>query len=142
MNTSVKLAQELKIAADMGAMSVNEVLSILEDDKMKKVAEEQLTFYYSLAIRANEIIEECGCEAKSKPISGYITKAMIKINTMIDDTTSKIAELMINGTVMGVISIHKIYNKAKNTLSQEVKTLAEETLGKFNGYIENLKAYL
>ena len=61
-------------------------------------------------------------------------------DTVLDDSVSKLAELLINGTVMGVIEGRKILNHKK--LDKKVHSLCEKYVNMQEKYIEKLKVYL
>ena len=64
----------------------------------------------------------------------------IEMKTMKEETTSKIAELLIKGTNMGIIEGRRILNNKK--IDKNVHEIAEDftTLGE--NYVESLKKYL
>lgn len=64
----------------------------------------------------------------------------IEMKTMKEETTSKIAELLIKGTNMGIIEGRRILNNKK--IDKSVHEIAEDftTLGET--YVESLKKYL
>jgi hypothetical protein len=67
----------------------------------------------------------------------YVTTA---VNTLSDKSSSKLAEIMIQGIDMGIISTTKLINK----LSQDNKecTLAQDLLRVLNENLDEMKAYL
>ena len=62
------------------------------------------------------------------------------MNTMINSDTSKIAEILINGTNMGIIEGRKLLNH-KNT-DKRVHSLVEEYVDMQEDAVENLKKFL
>ena len=82
---------------------------------------------------------------EGKPHStGAMTKAMtysgIEMKTMNDTSNSKIAELLIQGTNMGIIEGRRILNNKK--VDQEVEHLVDRYVGMQEKYLEVLKKYL
>ena len=73
-----------------------------------------------------------------------MTKAMtwsqINMKTMNDTSTSKIAELLLQGTNMGIIEGRKILNN-KN-IDKKIHKIIEEYVELQEKYIEKLKKYL
>ena len=61
-------------------------------------------------------------------------------DTMLDDSISKLSELLINGTVMGIIEGRKILNHKK--MDKKVHNLCEEFVNMQEKYVEKLKKYL
>ena len=64
----------------------------------------------------------------------------IEMKTMMDDSDSKIAELILKGTNMGIIEGRKIINN-KN-LDKKVNDIANEFVDLQESFIEKLKEYL
>ena len=64
----------------------------------------------------------------------------IEMKTLMDDSTSKIAELLLQGTNMGIIEGRKLLNH-KNT-DQEVHQLVQEYVTMQENAVEKLKQFL
>jgi hypothetical protein len=64
------------------------------------------------------------------------------MNTLADDSTSHIAELMIKGTVMGITELTEIINKHENDLEQTTAELTKELLSLEETYEQRLKKLL
>ena len=65
----------------------------------------------------------------------------IKFSTFFDNSNSNIANRLIQGTAMGIIQIKKALN-SYNTLSPEVKELAEKLYNIESKFFKNLQKYL
>ena len=65
----------------------------------------------------------------------------IEMKTMTDDTTSKLAELLVKGTNMGIIEGRRLLNHNPNS-STEVHDLLEEFVTMQEDSVETLKKYL
>ena len=61
-------------------------------------------------------------------------------NTLLDTTTSHLAELMINGATMGIIDLEKRLNSG--TYSIDAKSLAEDVLKFEKSTVERLGEFL
>ena len=64
----------------------------------------------------------------------------IEMKTMKEETTSKIAELLIKGTNMGIIEGRRILNNKK--IDKNVHEIAEDSTTLGENYVESLKKYL
>ena len=77
---------------------------------------------------------------------GPIKKAMmwssIKMSTMSDNSAQHIADMMIQGTVMGITSLKKTQSDSEGLLDGEVETLLKELIDLEEGFEERLKAFL
>jgi translation initiation factor 2B subunit (eIF-2B alpha/beta/delta family) len=70
-------------------------------------------------------------------------KMGVMMNTMMDDTTSHIAEMMIQGATMGITATTKLIRENENTSrSEEALALARRIIGYEEESIEKLKQFL
>ena len=77
---------------------------------------------------------------KANTMEKMMTWYGIMKDTLLDDSVSKLAELLLNGTVMGIIEGNKILNHKK--MDKKVKSICEEYLHLQDKYYEKLKRYL
>ena len=73
-------------------------------------------------------------------MSKTMTYYGIEMRTVFDDSDSKIAELLLQGTNMGIIEGRRILNN--KTMDKEVEKLAKEYVTMQEDSVENLKKYL
>ena len=66
----------------------------------------------------------------------------IKMSTMKDDTRSHIAEMMVQGTVMGITALRASISDVENDCDEEIVTLAKDLLKSEEVFEERLKAFL
>ncbi len=65
------------------------------------------------------------------------------MNTMVDSSTPKIAEMMINGSTMGVINLKKRIGQAQTEgVSQDVVKIANDIMAFEEDNINKMKNYL
>ena len=64
----------------------------------------------------------------------------IEMRTMTDDTTSKLAELLMQGTNMGIIEGRRLLNH--KTTDENVHRLVQEYVDMQEEAVENLKQFL
>ena len=80
-----------------------------------------------------------------KMISGCLSKmmgnAMMKMKNMVDSSTSKLAEMVFQGSNMGITTLTKQINDYTGE-DQEVKDFAEKQLHKEEQFAESMKKYL
>ena len=104
----------------------------------------QLSGYEEFANRARKELQEMGIEAEEK---GFMTKAMAKMgmefNTMIDTSLSHIAEMMIEGSNMGIVEMNKCINTCERGGCEEGAVgLAREIVAFEEKNLELMKKYL
>ena len=64
----------------------------------------------------------------------------IQKDTFLDDSTSKLADLLINGTNMGIIEGRKLLNN--KIMDKKVKKICEEYIKFQERYLEKLKEFV
>ena len=121
----------------MGADSIIHLLPHIKDDALRSVVTMQLDGYEKYAARAAEALAERGIEAKEENIVARLSARMgMAINTMIDSSTSHLAEMMIEGSNMGITDMTRLLNdheprgtgKAAARLAREVVAFEEHNL--------------
>ncbi len=128
----------------MGADSIINLLPKVKDDGMRSAMTMQLDGYERYAARAAAALEERGAEAKKENVMTRFGARMgMVFNTMLDSTTSHIAEMMIEGSNMGITDMTKLLNNFEvgNGDSEAVR-LAREVVRFEEHNLEMLKPYL
>ena len=129
--------------AHIALQSIADVIKETDDEKMKEELTDEYDGYERFIGKLSSYMKEIGCEPKD---IGVFQKAFmytsIKMNTLTDDSTSHIAELMIKGTVMGITELTEILNKHENELSKTTASLTKELLLLEESYEQRLKKLL
>lgn len=130
--------------AKMGADAIINLLPHIKDDALRSVVTMQLDGYEKYAARAAEALHERGREAKEENLFTRVSARMgMAFNTMIDSTTSHIAEMMVEGSNMGITDMIKLLNhhEPRGTCA-EASRLAREVVAFEEHNLEMLKRYL
>ena len=141
-NNNLELLNKLYQNTSMGISALQTIIPKTKDATLKGELQAQLDNYNTQSENLRKQIY--ALNAKPKDI-GTIAKtsadASIVMSTTFNNSTSHIAEMMIQGTNMGVIDINKTLNqmqvKDKSLISQ-----AKDMLESEQKYIDKLKAYL
>ena len=75
------------------------------------------------------------------PFKKAMLWSSIKMKTLFDNSRNQVAEMMINGTVMGINELTAMKNEG-TILDKEVLSFVEELLSLEEDYEERLKKYL
>ncbi|MBQ8551499.1 MAG: hypothetical protein IJ428_01660 [Clostridia bacterium] len=141
MDKNETLLNELYKNTTMGGDALIDLMDKAQDPKMRSEMTRELEKYREYSNRAAALLAERGLKPEEP---GMMAKAGSKMgmafNTMLDTTTSHIAEMMINGATMGIINIEKQLNSAKPT--GEARALAEDILKFEKSTAENLARFL
>ncbi len=79
--------------------------------------------------------------SKEKMMEKTMLWGSIQMNTLLDSSEQHIAEMMINGTTMGIIDMTKKLNELEQPKAKE-KEIAEEFIENSQAYIDMWKNYL
>ena len=103
---SEEILAEIYRNARLALQSISNILPEVDDHETRLELERQHEEYERFSAKAAMIAKDRNIELKEP---GPIKKAMmwgsIKMNTMTDNSRSHIAEMMVQGTVMGVTSL-------------------------------------
>ena len=142
MKEDINALDEIHKGCCMGQDAIKYVLDKVEDEELKKEIEKEYNDYDMIAKRIDEIYPNYN-DGKPHDTSA-LTKAMtwtsVEMKTMMDNSNSKLAELLLQGVNMGIIEGRKILNK-KN-LNKEVENIVSEYINMQEKSVEALKKYL
>lgn len=142
MKEKLNVLDELNKGSCMGVDAINFILEKVEDEDFKKVLIDQKDEYEKMTDKIGNLYKEY---SKDDPheTSG-MNKAMtwmgVEMKTMTDHTTSKLAELMMQGTNMGIIEGRRLLNNKSG--DEKIDSLVEEYVNMQEKFVEILKKYL
>lgn len=139
--TQGEFYQGLYKQAAMGEDSIKAIKPMAEERSLKSFFTAQLKEYAQFRAEVEPKIKAEGCSVDGAPI---MTKLMMRgglaFNTMTDKSSSKLAEIVIQGVNMGVIAVTRLMNEAEGL---GLKTeLGDRMMQLYDKQLETLKAYL
>lgn len=136
------LLDEVYFATQMGLDAVETILPQVKDASLREQFEQHRKDYRSLGLKAKAMLHESGEQPKKEKLSQkMMLKSSIKMKTLANHSTGHIAELMINGTTMGIIDLTKKMNNMSES-DAGAKQLANDYISKEQKHIEILKQFL
>ncbi len=128
----------------MGADSIIDLMPKVTNEKMRAELTTQLEHYEGFAKDIRSLLFELGEEPKEESfMAKAMTKMGISFNTMVDQSASHIADIMIQGATMGVTDTTKLVREYENTsCSEDALKLARESIKYEEESIERLKSFL
>jgi hypothetical protein len=127
--------------AKMGGEAILTLLSKVSDEKLKSELTAQLSRYDEIANEAKQRLEEMGEKPEEeRPLSRLMAKMGITMNTVIDKTSSHVAEMIIEGAVMGITDITKRLNEGLDY--KDAESLAKKLVDFEADTAERMKEYL
>lgn len=140
---NLKLVHDIYKNVKMGSDSINTLLPKVENPALRQDMTTQLLGYENFSVEATKLLLEQGESPKDISLLQKLpAEAGIHMNTLIDNSTSKIAELMINGSVMGVIDATRALNNCKNSCPAAATKLAQDVITFEDNNITRLRTYL
>ena len=138
----VNVLNELNKGACMGKDAIHFVLDKVEDENLKQVLNEQYEKYNNIIKRISELYPEYSNKEphETNTVNKVLTWYGIEMKTLTDKSSSKIAEILLQGTNMGIIEGRKLLNH-KHT-DPEVNKLIEEYVSMQENAVEKLKSFL
>ena len=138
----IQILKEINKDAKMGMDSITMVSNKVQDQKFKKLLDQQHNEYQNIFDRTQELLVQENESIQDVP---SMQKAMawtgIQMNTMNDKSNSKLSELLIQGNGMGVIKGTKLLNESSFTTS-EIENLLSDFVKLQEKNIDDLKKFL
>ncbi|MBQ7031448.1 MAG: hypothetical protein IJY87_03900 [Bacilli bacterium] len=138
----VNVLDELHKGACMGQDAIHFILDKVTEDGLKKELDIQYNKYKKIADEIKELYPEYSDRKphETSTMNKVMTWYGIEMRTMTDDSTSKLAELLMQGTNMGIIEGRRLLNH-KHT-DENVNRLVAEYVEMQEAAVENLKKFL
>ncbi len=128
--------------AHIALQSISDLLPSVEDSDIRDELQDQYDGYDKLICEISTFLSENGLPAKDiNPMKKAMLWSSIKMKTMINNSRNQVAEMMINGTVMGINELTAMINESEN-LNEEVKVYVKKLLDLEEEYQVRLKKYL
>lgn len=140
---SEEILAEIYRNTHLALQSISDILPAVEAADLRDEILRQHEIYEQFAARAAVLAKNKGTEVKEP---NTFKKAMmwgsIKMNTLTDNSRSHIAEMMIQGTVMGITSLKASRNEIYEGADEEVIKLLDELIEAEEAFEKKLKEYL
>ena len=144
----INVLDELNKGACMGRDAIHFIMDKVKDDNLKKELNRQYAKYKETNEKICELYPEYneGEPHKTGTMNKVMTWYGIEMKTLLDDSTSKIAELLMQGTNMGIIEGRRLLNDKNmddevHKICEEYVTFQEEAVEK-EGYILDTVEYV
>lgn len=142
MKSGSELLAEVYRNTHYALQSISDILPETEDEALKEELKKMHDGYEKISGKAALYAHENNIEIKEP---GPIKKAMmwgsIKMSTLKDNSRAHIAEMMTQGTVMGITALTRSIRESEDA-DTAIRTLAGELLAIEQGYEQTLRHYL
>lgn len=139
---NLKILNELHKGAKMGMDSISYVSEKVSDENFKDNLMFQYNQYNDIVNQTNSIFQKYGeVPSNENTMTNIMSWTGIQMNTLTDKSNSHIADLLIQGTTMGIIEGRKILNNNPHADKQILTTLNNFVKMQENS-VEKLKTFL
>lgn len=141
-NINLTILNEIHKAVQMGKDSISYVAGKVGEPVMKDNLSFQYTEYEKIENRVNNEFQKYGEIPDSESPKDKVMSWMgVQMNTISDKSNSKIAELLIQGSTMGIIECKKLMNHNPKA-DEEVKTILNHFITFQENNVEKMKEFL
>lgn len=111
-NQNLNILDEVNKGATMGMDAISFVSDKVVDSKFKGVLDTEYNKYKKISQRVNDLYDNYSDKEphETNAMNKMMTWYGIQMKTMADDSTSKISELLMQGTNMGIIEGRRLLN--------------------------------
>ena len=138
----IEILKEINKDAKMGMDSLTMVTKKVQDEKFKKLLNNQHDEYQNIFDRTQELLVQENKNIQDVPtMQKVMAWTGIQMNTLNDKSNSKLSELLIQGNDMGVIKGTKLLNES-NFTTPEIENLLSDFVKLQEKNIDDLKKFL
>ncbi len=139
---SEEILAELYRNCCLAMQSIEDILPAAEEP-LKEELKREHDEYEKLCARATALAREKGIALKEPgPFKKAMMWSSIKLSTLKDDSRAHLAEMMTQGTVMGITSLKSTLKDSSAQMDGEIKALLSDTLAREEGFERIWKAMI
>ncbi|MEG2597289.1 MAG: hypothetical protein RR977_02580 [Oscillospiraceae bacterium] len=137
------LLNDIYSNSQMGKKTLEEMLNLVEDNDFLQLLQTHRNRYTKINDTAASLLKKHGEEPKNIPMWDDVSSSlMIKLNTLTDRSASHLAEMLIEGSTMGITDMRKNVNRYQDIAEKEVLDIAKTLLTEEEKNVERLKKFL
>ena len=143
-NQEMNVLDEVNKGATMGMDAISYIMPKVGDNEFKNTLNIEYNKYKDVSRRANELYDNYTTNKephKTNAINKMMTWYGVQMNTIEDKSNSKISELLMQGTNMGIIEGRRLLNHNQN-IDKDIKILLDDFVKMQEDSVEKLKTYL
>lgn len=126
----------------MATHAIDSIIDKIEDKKLSKLLEKQNQIYEEITSNCKALATEIATDINAiNPFLKMSSSVSINMKTMMNNDTNHIAEMLIQGTTMGITDIIKSLGEF-NTANKEIKNVAVNLQHSEEEFVDSLKTFL
>ncbi len=129
--------------AAMGVSSIPHAMSLPQSRAMQEALGTQLKEYRSITAQCQSVARESGRTLGTpSPVARTMSASMLRAQTLLDPSTSKLAEMMIQGSTMGTVQMTRRLHQYGGDVNPDVVALGQRLLRTEERNIQEMKRFL
>ena len=142
MKENINALDEIHKGSCMGVDAIHFILDKVENEELKEILKEQHASYEKIKEEIEELYPKYNDDKphETSAMNKFMTFYGIEMKTFNDARTSKLAELLIQGTNMGIIEGRKVLNNKE--IEADVHKIIDKYVTMQEKYLDNLKDFL
>ena len=137
----IELLEHMIKSCEMGIEGINSILKKVKDKALRDELMHEIQEYQLIHTEAERMLATRGEAPKGIGVVAKVSSELVtEMQTAFDDSTSKLADMMIKGTTMGVTKSLKLLNSYEGDeqvkdLCVRLRTLEENRISKLKEYL-------
>lgn len=143
-NNNLNVLDEVNKGATMGMDAISMINEKTHNAKLKEILQVEFNKYNKISERVNNLYSQFTTEKKpdeTNKMNKMMTWYGIQMKTITDDTPSKLSELLMQGTNMGIIEGRRLLNHNQR-IDDNVKNILNDFVSMQEDSVETLKKFL
>lgn len=142
INHTKELADRVYENVRMASYAIDCIIEKIENPELAELIRKQNEFYLSAVTKTENYAKENGFELKDiSPMLKGMSYVSIKMKTIMNNDSPKLAEMLIQGTTMGVTDTLKAITEFKNA-NEEICIMAKDVVNHEEEFVDSLKTFL
>ena len=143
-NNNLNILDEINKGATMGMDAISYVSEKVGDETFSKVLDGEYNKYKDISRRVNNLYSNYSDKEphETNAMNKMMTWYGIQMNTITDKSNSKISELLMQGTNIGIIEGRRLLNQNQENIATDVKNILNDFVVMQEDSVETLKKYL
>lgn len=142
MDTTTEFLNGVYKNAKMGMDSLSMLMDKIDDVDMRRELQKELEEYTSFASKVTDALSRRGAMPEDTGVMQHVGLwAGLTMNTMIDHTSSHIAQMIIEGSNMGIVELTKLLNSEPEA-DPSARKIAEELMRMEERRVQRMKPWL
>ena len=140
---NLNILDEVNKGATMGMDAITFVSKKVKDKKFKKVLDIEYNKYEQISYKVKDLYSQYSNKNphETNTMNKVMTWYGIQMKTINDDTVSKLAEILVQGTNLGIIEGRRLLNQNPK-VSRNIKKILNDFVAMQEDSLETLKKFL